>query len=92
MYVAVARTETPGPPALVAGRGWHLVATTQPVGILHAVPRIMGMPAAAVALCGVDVQGWVISGPFAPGCNASCQRCGQLVISAEGNEGTATPT
>ena len=77
---------------MVEGRGWRYVATAQPVGIVHAVPRVRGLPAAAVALCGLDVQGWVISGPFSPGCNASCQRCGQLVTAAEGNDRTATTT
>lgn len=83
MYQIAAIIGRPGPPAVEARRGWHLLATTQPVGVQHAVPRIAGVPTAAVALCGADISGWVIFTAFAPGCTASCQRCGQLVASAE---------
>jgi hypothetical protein len=86
MFVIAAATEQPGPPAVQTGRGWHLQATTQPVGTQHAAARAVGYASPMVALCGKDLEGWVFftDQVFAPGCSASCQRCAQLA-SADGH-------
>jgi hypothetical protein len=80
MYVVAAKGKKPGPPVVENRPGWHLAATVVPLGIQHAVPRIVGTQAPGIALCGADVDGWVIFPTrFDPGCTASCQRCAQLV-------------
>jgi hypothetical protein len=78
MVIAIA--EQPGPPAIRTGRGWHLEATSQPVGVQHAAATVLGVAPPLVALCGADIEGWVLFGAtrFAPGGTASCQRCAQL--------------
>jgi len=92
VYVVAAITEQPGPPAVREGRGWHLDPTTEPVGTHHAAAMMPGVPAPLVALCGADIEGWVLfpKAPFAPFCTASCQRCAQLVSSATARERATT--
>ena len=84
MYVVAAISEQPGPPAVREGRGWHLDPTTEPVGTRHAAATMPGVPPPMVALCGADIEGWVLfqKAAFAPFSTASCQRCAQLVSSA----------
>jgi hypothetical protein len=88
MYVVAAIAEQPGPPAVRQGRGWHLEPTTEPIGTRHAAATSPGLPPPLIALCGADIDGWVLfpGAPFAAGSTASCQRCAQLVSSAEGRE------
>jgi len=92
VYVVAAITEQPGTPAVREGRGWHLDTTTEPVGTHHAAAMMPGVPAPLVALCGADIEGWVLfpKAPFAPFCTASCQRCAQLVSSATAREQATT--
>ena len=81
MYVVTAVDERPGPPAVPDGRGFHTSAARAPVGVQHAIPRLLGRVFQTVALCGAQVSGWAVfpEMPFAPERAASCQRCAQLV-------------
>jgi len=69
---------------MAPGPGWRVVQTMVPVGLRHAVPRIAVKAGPRFALCGADVESWVVLGrlKFTPNDPASCQRCGQLVSSA----------
>ena len=74
MYVVTAVDERPGPPAVPDGRGFHTSAARAPVGVQHAVPRLLGRVFQTVALCGAQVSGWAVfpEMPFAPERAASC--------------------
>ena len=83
LYVVAAVEGHAGPPAMPAARGSGPPETgVVPVGLRHAVSMI-AVP--LVALCGADVRSWVIFArtEFVPRHPASCQRCGQLVLSLE---------
>ena len=83
VYVIATKTATPGPREVDTRGGSRLTRTPQPVGIQHAVARIVRVATPPRALCGADIGGWVMFGEdFIPACTASCQRCSQLVTSA----------
>jgi len=84
MYVVTAVDERPGPPAVPDGRGFHTSAARAPVGVQHAISRLLGQTSQSVALCGARVSGWAVfpEMPFATALAASCQRCAQLVSAA----------
>ena len=86
MYVVAAVAKHPGPPTLLPGPGWRVQQTVLPVGTRHAVANVSFAPPPGVALCGADVEGWIIleQHPFAARHPASCQRCGQLVSLGRG--------
>jgi hypothetical protein len=84
MYVVTAVDQRPGPPAISQARDYRVLpATPEPVGIQHAVPRILGAEGPRQALCGADVAGWVVfrDRPFVTSSGATCQRCAQLAAS-----------
>jgi hypothetical protein len=89
MYVVTAVDQRPGPPAIrQTGDRRVLPAMPEPVGIQHAVPKIVGAEGPRQALCGADVGGWVVfrDRPFVTSSGATCQRCAQLAAStAEGS-------
>jgi hypothetical protein len=83
VYVIATKTATPGPREVDVRGGPHLIRTPQPVGVQHAVARIVRLGTPPRALCGADIGGWVMFGDdFNPACTASCQRCSELVTSA----------
>jgi hypothetical protein len=85
MYVVTAADQRPGPPAIrQAGDRRFLPALPEPVGIQHAVPRLVGTEQIRHAMCGADVGGWVIfhDRPFVTSSGATCQRCAQLAASS----------
>ena len=86
VYVIATKTATPGPREVDARGG--SVRTPRPVGVQHAVARIVRVASPPRALCGADIGGWVVFGEdFNPACTASCQRCSQLVTSAVAERG-----
>jgi hypothetical protein len=59
------------------------VQRSLPVGIKHAVADPFHRGGPPVALCGANIHDWLVftDVTFETGDAASCQRCGQLVIS-----------
>src|SRR4051812_3722059 len=83
VYVIATKTATLGPREVDARSGSRLVRTARPIGVQHAVARIVRVATPPKALCGADIGDWVVFGEdFNPACTASCQRCSQLVTSA----------
>lgn len=82
MYAVVAPARCEGLPIDVPGRRPAVVSgRALPVGLRHAMSTGGASPKIE-ALCGANVQGWLIfdGTEFAPRHPASCQRCGQLVL------------
>ena len=84
MYLVAAISEQPGPPAFPARQGRTPATSSEPIGIQHAVPRLVGAKGTRHAICGADVGGWVIlrDRRFVTSSGATCQRCAQLAASA----------
>jgi hypothetical protein len=61
------------------------VQRSLPVGIKHAVADPYPRGGRPVALCGADIHDWLIftDATFETGDAAACQRCSQLVSSAQ---------
>jgi hypothetical protein len=84
-YVVAAVDQRLGPPTIPQDRDRGIPrAMPEPVGIQHAVPRIVGAEGPRQAICGADVDGWVVfrDRTFVTSSGATCQRCAQVAASA----------
>lgn len=83
MYV-VALAEQPGVPRAMDTRPRRYEVTSEPVGLQHATDGGRGVATPQRALCGADVDGWIVFADrrFEPARPASCQRCAQLASTA----------
>ena len=82
MFVVAAHEVQPAPPGpRVPGQPTWLHSDKQPVGTQHAAAPRTDPGAPRLALCGVDLAGWMIfpTRPFDPRGTGSCHDCTRLL-------------